>query len=220
MYPKCLIDFPFKRHSNLENGAPVMGDIEAKSPSTSSSSSRHHRTGSGKRSQKPRAIDSSMRQHSKQIIFTSEQSTPQHFDMTQLQNAISKADTQLEVSRSRPSSAAGSNSSVSTKEQTEAGMRKERIKTLWSKVGKSPGHQPTKWDQALNPLLQKQKRDKILITGDSIQSSSSYFKTTVGGEVGGGSGFYGQPGNATMECDCGDDSCPQCNLMLNMGSGY
>ena len=69
------------------------------------------------------------------------------------------------------------------------------------------------WDQVLNPLLQKQKQERMIYGPEA-----AYLGSTVGGEAGGGSGFYGQPGNTTMECDCGDDSCSQCNLMLNMGS--
>lgn len=169
-----------------------------------------------------------MRQHSQQMIFAYDKS--QHFDMTQVQNAISSVAVEHpEGSRSRPAPTTNGNGSSTT---SEPGVKKERIKNLWGKAGKqglmmqgakqpSSGQLPTKWDQVLNPLLQKQRHERGVVTGDlAASASTSYYSTTVGGEAGGGSGFYGQPGNATMECDCGDDSCPQCNLMLNMGSGF
>jgi hypothetical protein len=191
----------------------------------------NHRSSSGRRGQKssqPRHLESSMRQQSHQTIFAYDKS--HHFDMTQVQNAISLVATEhTEGSRSRLATGSNGDGSYTT---TEPGVKKERIKNLWGKAGKQgimlqsvkqppSGQFPTKWDQVLNPLIQKQRHAQAVPAGGPGGSTSSgYYNTTVGGEAGGGSGFYGQPGNATMECDCGDDSCPQCNLMLNMGSGF
>ncbi len=161
-----------------------------------------------------------------QIIPGFENPQPlQYFDMSEIQHSIN-----LSVNE-HPESQRGSRSRLAdgSKDPVDSRVKKERIKNLWGKVGKqgllqaAAAKQPSvspnsKWDQILNPLLQKQRQERNLLSGDSL--SSGIFKDTVGGEVGSGSGFYGQPGNATMECDCGDDSCPQCNLILNMGSGY
>jgi hypothetical protein len=43
--------------------------------------------------------------------------------------------------------------------------------------------------QVLNPLLQKQKQERLIYAPDA---TGAYLSTTVGGEAGGGSGFYGQ----------------------------
>ena len=190
--------------------------VESHTPATSSS---HHRSSSG-------------RHHQKQ---TSQQ---QHFDMSQIQHSINVLAAEPDAQKSpRPrisSTPASNGSSGKDIVAGDPGVKKERIKNLWGKVGKegmlraaaakqptaattSSVPPPTKWDQVLNPLLQKQKQERVLFPGDPA-AAAAYLHTTVGGEAGGGSGFYGQPGNTTMECDCGDDSCPQCNLMLNMGS--
>lgn len=192
--------------------------------------SGHHRSGSRHdRRVSQHYLDSSMRQHSQPSKEElDEMQSNQHFDMSQIQQSMTSMaadhpDSKLRLSRTRSISS-------STPNEADVGVKKDRIKTLWGKAGKQGAIQttttdpnplgvaPTKWDQILNPMLQKQKQERLLVPGDP--GVASYFNTTVGGEVGSGSGFYGQPGNATMECDCGDDSCPQCNLMLNMGSGY
>lgn len=81
------------------------------------------------------------------------------------------------------------------------------IKDIVHKVYE-PLHQPRNsmassgWDQVLNPLLQKQR------------ANYSYHAQQVQiGSASAGSGWTGD----NMECDCGEDSCPRCNLMLNMG---
>jgi hypothetical protein len=175
------------------------------------------------------------------------QTSQQHFDMTQLQHSISVLASEPEVQKSprtrissTPATTNGYDSpTVSNVVVGGVGdpiVKKERIKNLWGKVGKQGMLQaaaakqpaaglPLKWDQVLNPLLQKQKQERMVFADPAAAAAAAaaaahaaYLSTTVGGEAGGGSGFYGQPGNPTMECDCGDDSCPQCNLMLNMGS--
>ena len=201
------------------HAASAVAIVEAHSPATSAASSHHRSSGT--------------RHHQKQ-------SSQQHFDMTQIQHSISVLAAEPDVQKSpraRITSSStttngSSNKEVSLTGNGDPGIKKERIKNLWGKVGKegmlraaaakqpsatASQPAPTKWDQVLNPLLQKQKQAGIVFPGDPA-AAAAYLHTTVGGEAGGGSGFYGQPGNTTMECDCGDDSCPQCNLMLNMGS--
>lgn len=172
-----------------------------------------------------------MRQQSSSVSVYDKPQPSQHFDMSQIQqtiSAISADQTEFQKpTRSRIPSLNGSKDVI-----PDTGVKKERIKNLWGKVGKQgllqaatvakqpEGPPPTKWDQVLNPLMQQQQRRHDRTSAMSPNPASSYYTPTVGGEAGGGSGFYGQPGNATMECDCGDDSCPQCNLMLNMGSGF
>jgi hypothetical protein len=43
----------------------------------------------------------------------------------------------------------------------------------------------------LNPLLQQQKQERMVYGADP-SAAALYLSTTVGGEAGGGSGFYGQ----------------------------
>jgi len=182
----------------------------------------------GRRSHKSsqRHLDSAMKQHSQQVASGYDNS--QHFDMSQIHDSISSISSdQIEsqiATRSRVQ-----NSNFNNREVPESGIKKERIKNLWGKVGKQSILQAkqlpegsktqSKWDQVLNPLMmQKQANQRRQDPATPV--SSTYLNMIVGGEVGGGSGFYGQPGNTTMECDCGDDSCQRCNLMLNMGSNF
>ena len=222
--PKSKMSSRRSGHSGGHSSSAV-AIVEAHSPAASaSSSSAHHRVSS--------------RHHQKQT-------SQQHFDMSQIQHSISVLASEGEIQKSPRSRLVGTGGIVAaTNGNGSAGIKddptvkKERIKNLWGKVGKQgmlqaaaarqpsmtssavplatqPQVQATMWDQVLNPLLQKQKQERVVYGTDP---AAIYLSTTVGGEAGGGSGFYGQPGNTTMECDCGDDSCPQCNLMLNMGS--
>lgn len=171
-------------------------------PDHSSSSSGHHRSG-----HRHRHPDSLMQEE-----------ISSGFEKSHLSHRPEQPES------SQMSKHSSSHGTTSQKEAVDPGAKKEKIKNLWGKVGRHGMLQAAadkktslppmaKWDQVLNPLLQSQKQTKDTKT-------STYLNTTVGGEVGSGSGFYGLPGNTTMECDCGDDSCSQCNLMLNMGTGY
>ena len=62
------------------------------------------------------------------------------------------------------------------------------------------------WDQ-LMPLLQKQRPPQS-------QQYYHHAQQVQSGAATAGSGWT----DANMECDCGEDSCPRCNLMLQMGS--
>jgi len=218
MYINCLI-----RRSNAH--------IQSTS-GVDSHSSGHYRSGSRhSQGSATHHQDTSVLQHSGQMTAGYEKPhSPKTFDMSQIQQSIGLLTMdQMElpkVSKSRSASSNGTTTTTTTsssRDSPDPGVKKERIKTLWNKVGRhgllqaAASKQSTnKWDQILNPLLQKQRQERLLLS----EQSTVFFDTTVGGEAGSGSGFFGQPGNATMECDCGDDSCPQCNLMLNMGSGY
>jgi len=173
--------------------------------------SGHHRSGS-RHGQRPSQITmppSEAITHSVQV-----------FDMRQVQESLKLLAQDYQEG--------GSKSKLSAS-KADAGVKKERIKNLWGKAGKQGAPQqnqtstakqsvkPTKWDKVLIPTLINQRQSGL---GGETATSLTFFETKVGGEAGSGSGFFGQPGNNTMECDCGDDSCPQCNLMLNMGSGY
>ena len=51
----------------------------------------------------------------------------------------------------------------------------------------------------------------------SQQYSYQHAQQVQMGSASAGSGWTG----ANMECDCGEDTCPRCNLMLSMdGGGY
>ena len=60
------------------------------------------------------------------------------------------------------------------------------------------------WDQLLNPVLQKQRAREA--------NYHFHVQQVQLGEAVAGSGWTG----ANMECDCGEDSCPRCNLLLSM----
>ena len=129
--------------------------------------------------------------------------------------------------------------------------KKDKYKGLWGKVGKHGLSQAAaarhsnegdtaasaavarapskKWDQVLNPMMQKSKEDKKLakkqnkaeisyhMQQQQFQQANQMPSSTVGGSY----VFSETSGTGTVECDCGDDSCPNCNLLLQMsGSGW
>ena len=63
------------------------------------------------------------------------------------------------------------------------------------------------WDQVLQPIMQKQQ------ASETYQYNSYHAQQVQMGSASLGSGWTG----ANMECDCGEDSCPRCNLLLSMG---
>ena len=65
------------------------------------------------------------------------------------------------------------------------------------------------WDTVLNPLIQKQR-------ANYSYHAQQHAQQVQRGAAVAGSGWT----DANMECDCGEDSCPRCNLLLNMGAGY
>ena len=120
---------------------------------------------------------------------------------------------------------------------------KVKYKSLWGKVGKqgmmqaaaekadsssssSAGSrskkQPTGWDQLMKPLMQQQRAQAEAAAQSQAQQQTyqqySYQHTqqVQMGSASAGSGWSG----ANMECDCGEDTCPRCNLLLAMGDGY
>ena len=132
-----------------------------------------------------------------------------------------------------------SSNSVSTPPMTKKGsskdlVKKEKYKSLWGKVGKhgmqqaaatasessgsgssTGGSRPMQppqtaargWDQVLNPLLQKQRATYYSYHAQQVQ---------MGAAVAGS----GWAADSNMECDCGEDSCPRCNLLLSMDETY
>lgn len=219
MNPACdlfifLLTFSSSRCSSTHPDLQSATDVDLSSLSTPMASG-HHRSRSH-RSQKPsrRHLDSSMRQHSQQQMIP-----VYDFDMSQIRNAICaiSSDQPESVPRKpRLSNTIPSNSNNFVEDPVDSKLKRDRIKSLWGKARKQG-------------LLQAAAAKRSSGSTPAVMSQSQihdgpvvfpYFNTTVGGEASGGSGFYGQPGNATMECDCGDDSCTKCNLMLNMGSCY
>ena len=114
-------------------------------------------------------------------------------------------------------------------------VKKEKYKSLWGKVGKhglmqaaasknqdsassssSTGSASNRnkrgsatnsgWDQVLQPIMQKQRASETMHYNYHAQQVQM-------GSASMGSGWTG----ANMECDCGEDSCPRCNLLLSMG---
>ena len=105
------------------------------------------------------------------------------------------------------------------------GNKKAKYKGLWGKVGQhglmqaakqkggpessssaSSGSTRTRkggggsgWDQLLQPVIQRQRE-------------AYHARQVQIGAASGGSGWT----DANMECDCGQDSCPRCNLLLQM----
>lgn len=140
----------------------------------------------------------------------------------------SKHEAELATPPAAQPASAASNGSTSNK--------KEKYKSLWGKVGQhglmqaaaaaaaassndgsaSAGpRRPAKkngtgWDQVLNPILAKHRPQ---VASNAREANYSYHVQKVQmGEAVAGSGWTG----ANMECDCGEDSCPRCNLMINM----
>ena len=113
-------------------------------------------------------------------------------------------------------------------------VKKEKYKSLWGKVGKhglmqaaasknqdsassssstgsasnrnKRGSASSGWDQVLQPIMQKQRASETMHYNYHAQQVQM-------GSASMGSGWTG----ANMECDCGEDSCPRCNLLLSMG---
>ena len=84
------------------------------------------------------------------------------------------------------------------------------------------------WDQVLNPLIQKQRQERKRSTqADQLSSYYSQQAAAAAAQqhhqqtapVGGSYVYTGASGAGTVECDCGDDSCPNCNLLLQMSMG-
>lgn len=63
------------------------------------------------------------------------------------------------------------------------------------------------WDQVLQPIIQKQQQQQ------SYGHYNYHAQQVQMGSASTGSGWTG----ANMECDCGEDTCPRCNLLLSMG---
>ena len=63
------------------------------------------------------------------------------------------------------------------------------------------------WDQVLQPIMQKQQQQQ------SYGHYNYHAQQVQMGSASTGSGWTG----ANMECDCGEDTCPRCNLLLSMG---
>ena len=91
-----------------------------------------------------------------------------------------------------------------------------------SSAGSRSKKQPTGWDQLMKPLMQQQRAQAQAATQPQAQQQTyqqySYQHTqqVQMGSASAGSGWSG----ANMECDCGEDTCPRCNLLLAMGDGY
>ena len=86
-----------------------------------------------------------------------------------------------------------------------------------------------KWDQVLTPLIQKQstQRDKKLAKKQSKAEINYHMQQQQMQQAavqqpyaaaGGSYVFSETSGAGTVECDCGEDSCPNCNLLLQMSS--
>ena len=91
-----------------------------------------------------------------------------------------------------------------------------------SSAGSRSKKQPTGWDQLMKPLMQQQRAQAQAATQPQAQQQTyqqySYQHTqqVQMGSASAGSGWSGE----NMECDCGEDTCPRCNLLLAMGDGY
>lgn len=111
-------------------------------------------------------------------------------------------------------------------------------------VGESGPNTPTgsgpnpkkKWDMVLNPLVQRQKEksgkklsrksSQLDATANYLlhqaeqqkqqqqhhQQQQHYMQQAMAQQI----NSMNAPNQSTTQCDCGDDSCPFCNLMLNM----
>ena len=126
------------------------------------------------------------------------------------------------------------------------GIKKEEYTRLWREVGKYGMAQVeatrgdegetselqanlrtyVKWDQILNPLLQAQNKQQgmNLVRGKSVsethldaQQQQGQQKCQTSNTTAGGSYVFRETSSSgSVECDCGEDSCPSCNLLLRM----
>ena len=94
------------------------------------------------------------------------------------------------TSQNQDSASSGSSSTGSASNRNKRGS-----------AGTSSG-----WDQVLQPIMQKQRASETMHYNYHAQQVQMGSAST-------GSGWTG----ANMECDCGEDTCPRCNLLLSMG---
>ena len=128
-------------------------------------------------------------------------------------------------------------------------LKKDRYKGLWGKVGKhgmdqaaaakggdgesrstAPRLPANKWGQVLKQakqqdskkLAKKQSEAEInyhMQQQQMQQQQQQYSGQMQNAATGGSYVFSETSGTGTVECDCGNDDCPNCNLLLQMGGG-
>jgi hypothetical protein len=115
--------------------------------------------------------------------------------------------------------------------------RSYKTKSLWGKMAKSGGAAKTqstpdatakknKWDQVLNPLIKTSSAPSSAgrhSSRNEQREAVAYYaaqqqQVAAAAAVAATSGinYMNAPNQSTTQCDCGDDSCPFCNLLLNM----
>ena len=158
-------------------------------------------------------------------------SSEANFDTKQMQHALESS---LSGGHDGASSTSAGNSNSSND------PKKERYRSLWGKVGKhqlavaqaesaaaaaasgsnpsTPSESNTKkrWDQVLNPLLQKSdkklKKRTSQLEMPTVVATAYLNQQPSSQQI----NYMNAPNMSTTQCDCGDDSCQFCNLLLNM----
>ena len=164
--------------------------------------------------------------------------TDKNFDMEQMNRSLEAIKRSGSSKKSHSATVVEHNekqngSAQQPQQQPPAPAKSAKYKKLWGKVGKhgmmqaaaaattnadssssassgGRGNDNKKkatsgWDQLLNPVLQKQRAREA-------NYQHYHYQQVQLGEAVAGSGWTG----ANMECDCGEDSCPRCNLLLSM----
>lgn len=89
---------------------------------------------------------------------------------------------------------------------------------------KSSSQRKGKWDQVLNPLMAKSgsgaasKKLSRKTSHNRMDETAYYLQQQQQQQLSQSHAinYMNAPNQSTTQCDCGNDDCPFCNLMLNM----
>ena len=164
------------------------------------------------------------------------ESSPKHFDMRSMSQELTRAEQQQQSTRAVGGGGGGGNG---------GDPKKERIRNLWGKMankgieqsegsaggGAGGGGGKKKWDQL---LLKKRAGGGGGAAGFAEAAAAAYYAAQQQQAAANAAAaaaaaaaaqqqqqsaainYMNAPNQSTTQCDCGDDSCPFCNLLLNM----
>ena len=114
--------------------------------------------------------------------------------------------------------------------EKEDDKKKARMRTLWSKVGNKQ-EKKSPWAAAVSKAGEKSnnkkptsildvirlaKQQKAQINADPDLPDQSMASYAASGGMPLAINAMNAPNQGTTQCDCGYDTCPFCNLLLNM----
>ena len=211
---------------------------EENHPPSNNSNSPNNSTGPSTPTNKDKVNMSSSRTKNRNYADPNLIRTDKTFDMEQMNRSLDVIKRTGSKKANHIDQNAGQNAEIQNGSSTQPNppstnappAKSAKYKKLWGKVGKhgmmkaaeaagtndssggssgssaaSGGKKKASgWDQLLNPVLQKQRAREA--------NYHFHVQQVQLGEAVAGSGWTG----ANMECDCGEDSCPRCNLLLSM----